>query len=248
MQIDYFEKHWVNNNNVVPDAKKTSALHFLDIIKKPALENSLILDAGCGDGVHLAVLDAFFGVKRAVGIDISHNALVKLKRQIKELALYQADICRLPFANGAFDVTYSFGVLAYTEDPWRGLSELYRVTRHEGWIGVWLAPRQTGLLWTLFLLIRGLTTKLPQFWQNRIADCLVPFLGFLPTTSGCRLGKSTWRQCREVILVNIAPKHLYFPSAEEIKKNIATLGVKSIFPVEGLPGGFWFTKDEGHDC
>jgi SAM-dependent methyltransferase len=248
VQIDYFEKHWLNNDSVIPFAKKQSAIRFLDAIIKPAFENPLILDAGCGDGVHLSVLNELLGTVRAVGVDISHNVIAKLKEQTREAVLCQADICQLPFGNGTFDTTYSFGVLAYTENPWQGMSELYRVTKNGGWVGVWLAPRQTGLLWTLYALVRGLTIKLPQFWQNRIADCLVPFLGFMPTTSGCRLGNSTWRQCREVVLVNIAPKQLSFPSVKEIKKHITALGVKDIFHVEGLPGGFWFIKESGCDC
>ena len=49
-----------------------------------------------------------------------------------------------------------------------------------------------------------------------VADALVPVLGLLPTRSGLSLRNATWRQCREVILVNIAPRRLAFYDRDEL--------------------------------
>ena len=50
-----------------------------------------------------------------------------------------------------------------------------------------------------------------------IADCIVPFLGVLPTQSRMSLKNSTWKQCREIILVNIDPFILHCFRHSEVK-------------------------------
>jgi hypothetical protein len=41
---------------------------------------------------------------------------------------------------------------------------------------------------------------------------------FLPTQSKLNLKNATWSQCLEIVLVNIAPKQLYFPETAEIEE------------------------------
>ncbi len=50
----------------------------------------------------------------------------------------QVDITALPFADGAFDLVYSLGVLHHLEEPQRGMAELARVLRDGGTCLVYL--------------------------------------------------------------------------------------------------------------
>ena len=116
------------------------------------------------------------------------------------------------------DCVIAFGVLSYTGNPLAGFKEMVRVTKKGGWVGVWTYPRKSLLPMLAFRLVRRLCRLLPEFWVDRLADLIVPFLGFLPTGSKLSLGNSSWRECREVVLVNITPNRLEFFSPEDIKR------------------------------
>ncbi len=90
-----------------------------------------ILDAGCGTGGNLVILQKY---GNAVGIDLSQNALnlCKEARGIDNLA--RGTLESLPFRSGAFDAAISIDVLYHrwvTEDE-RALQELHRVLKPGG--------------------------------------------------------------------------------------------------------------------
>jgi len=75
-----------------------------------------------------------------------------------------------------------------------------------------------------------------------IADCIVPFLGLLPTRSKMSLANASWRQCREVVLVNIAPSQLYFPQEAEIEGWFAKNDVETVWRDDKAPVTLWGKK------
>jgi len=87
-----------------------------------------VLEAGCGTGLVLERLRA--GARSAVGIDLSRGMLVQARR--RGLPVMQADLLRLPFPDGAFDLVCSFKVLAHVERIEGAVAELARVTRPGG--------------------------------------------------------------------------------------------------------------------
>jgi len=83
-----------------------------------------VLDAGCGTGKVLQILDA----AQPVGLDLSATAL-SLARRRGPFALTQASAVSLPFAPESFDLAVSLDVLANVppaEVP-AALADLYRV-------------------------------------------------------------------------------------------------------------------------
>ncbi len=70
------------------------------------------------------------------GCDISSGNLVAARRRFEEVSvpvsLSHADAERLPFADGAFDVVYSYSVLWYLPSPSQAAAEMCRVTRPGG--------------------------------------------------------------------------------------------------------------------
>lgn len=96
-----------------------------------------LLDAGCGSGASAAAL-ADLGL--VVGVDVHPRALAGGRaRGLRALA--RADVQRLPFAEGAFDVVLCVDVLYHrsVRDDAAALSELARVCRPGGVVLLLLA-------------------------------------------------------------------------------------------------------------
>ncbi len=245
----HFDTHWDENiTEQVPIQKQLVAHEFLkplfDCInlQKPAL----LLDAGCGNGVHAQLLSTQSLAKtiELVGLDISLSALRSAAQNLPTSTwkFVQGDIGELPFEDGQFDAVFSFGAIAYTDNPLNSFSELCRVTKKGGVIGIWIYPKTGSIMGILFSAIRSLCQITGFVGSRLIADCIVPFLGVLPTRSGINLSNSTWKQCREVVLVNIAPDQLFFPDTEEVENWFSDYRVEIISQDNDNPITIWGKK------
>jgi SAM-dependent methyltransferase len=94
----------------------------------PAARGSEVLEVGCGTGLLLERIAPL--ARRAVGVDLSPAMLERARR--KGLDVQRADATAWPFADGSFDVAYSFKVLAHVEAFTVALAEMTRVTRPGG--------------------------------------------------------------------------------------------------------------------
>ena len=220
-----FDSHWANNDTIeIPKTKINVAKIFLEPLNNfiTSSKNQIILDAGCGDAVHANALNDLGAVNdkaEFIGIDLSltvqhRNSLKKYKNW----SFIHGDITKLPFRDESFDAVFSYGVICYTNKPEKTFSELCRTLKQKGLIGIWVYPKKKGISGLLFSFVRKICKLVSPIARRLIADCIVPFLSFLPIQSKVNLFNSTWKQCREVVLVNIAPKNLYFPEPEEVRK------------------------------
>lgn len=93
-------------------------------------ENPRILDAGCGTGINLTRLGV---LGRASGCDISAEALA-FSRERGLGFLVQADVNRLPYLDGTFDLVTFFDVLYHRDilDDTAVLREACRILRDGG--------------------------------------------------------------------------------------------------------------------
>lgn len=87
-----------------------------------------ILDVGCGTGANLEMLSAF---GNAEGVDVSDDALEFCRR--KGLTVQKGLAEKLPYADGAFDVTTALDVVEHLDDDIAGLKEMFRVTKPGGY-------------------------------------------------------------------------------------------------------------------
>lgn len=87
-----------------------------------------ILDAGCGTGINLHMLQEFGDVD---GIDNSERA-ISFCHTLGENTARQADLCNLPMEDASYDLVTALDVLEHIEDDRRALSELVRVCRPSG--------------------------------------------------------------------------------------------------------------------
>lgn len=144
------------------------------------LRGKRVLDVGCGAGRFSEVsLDAG---ARLVAVDYSSAVEVCSSNlgTSAQVDVVQADIYRLPFADGVFDYVYCFGVIQHTSDPARGFQALTGLLKPNGKIAVDVYPRTwMNLLWPKYWL-RPLTRRLGRERLFRLVEKLVPVL--LPTS------------------------------------------------------------------
>jgi ubiquinone/menaquinone biosynthesis C-methylase UbiE len=221
-----FEKHWSEQTTLdISLAKQAEARAFLRPLYERMTQSNdpmRILDVGCGDGVHAVVLTKEgLGGHRYYGIDLSSEAVKLAKRRVSELdwtgAEFQiGDALSLPYCSQSFHVVFSYGVVAYTDAPEVVLNEMVRVCKCGGLIGIWLYPKMDGLAGTLLESTRAVCRCLGRRLSKIIVYMIVPLLPLLPVRSGINIFNSTWKQCVEVVEVNLLPEVLEFHTLENV--------------------------------
>jgi SAM-dependent methyltransferase len=96
------------------------------------LRGKLVLDAGCGMGRFAEIVLHYGG--EYVGLDYSFaiDAAAHNAGRLQTAHFVQANIFELPFADNAFDLVMSLGVLHHTPDPRRAFASLPRVLKPGG--------------------------------------------------------------------------------------------------------------------
>jgi SAM-dependent methyltransferase len=243
---DVFNTHWAKASNTghAKEKIKTATTFLAPLIS--ALDTQLkpsILDAGCGDGVHLSVLAKTLPNANTFAFDVSNESLKKVEvLNLENNTLMLADILDIPIESNSMDAAFSYGVIAYTGDPQKAIEELVRVTKLGGLIGISFYPKPKGLLGKLFTGTRTFFQKLPKPLQNIATNILVPLLGLLPTQSGVSLKNASWSECKEVVLVNLAPPVLSFYTEEEVKNILEKLGCSILQLEKNKFGTIWGVK------
>ncbi len=108
---------------------------FMDpLIGFDAFRGKKLLEIGCGLGTDL--LQFARGGAIVTGVDLTPRSIELVKRRF---ALYRlpveahvADAEHLPFADGSFDIVYSFGVLHHTPNTQQAIGEVHRVLARGG--------------------------------------------------------------------------------------------------------------------
>ena len=100
-----------------------------------------MLDVGGGPGFFQAAFESAGATYVALDADAGEMRLHGREPGVRTV---QGDGMRLPFATGAFDLTYSSNVAEHVSSPWRMADEMVRVTRAGGTVvlsyTVWYGP------------------------------------------------------------------------------------------------------------
>jgi ubiquinone/menaquinone biosynthesis C-methylase UbiE len=115
------------------DAKYKAALNTLNSQSAPGI----VLDVGCGSGLFFSQIAN--KADMTVGVDITHNLLLKAKTIAKtfpNVHVIQADADHLPFKTGVFDLVFCFTVLQNMPKPKETLLEFKRQGKPDGKIVV----------------------------------------------------------------------------------------------------------------
>ena len=107
--------------------EKTAALKYL-----PAQQNNkTLLDVGCGTG-HWSVFFSECGFT-VTGLDVSQRMIdIARSKSNRDITYFVADAHRLPFPDGAFDITSAITTLEFTRNPAGVIREMVRCTRKPG--------------------------------------------------------------------------------------------------------------------
>ncbi len=152
------------------------------------LEPYLAPFAGFGDGRGKDVLEVGVGMgadhlewarsrpASLTGVDLTERAVALTKARLAMYGLASdlrvADAERLPFAAGAFDLVYSYGVLHHTPNTAQAVREVFRVLRPGGEARVMIYHRDSivgAMLWARYALLHGKPrTSLTQIYSEHL--------------------------------------------------------------------------------
>ncbi len=119
----------------------------------------LVLDAGCGNGRY-AKLANDWGA-RVVCVDIS-SAVDIAQANVgarPDVAVVQADLFKLPFREGTFDVVYSIGVLHHTPDALGAFKAIQPLVKPGGFFSIFMHAQGNRALYAMNRWIRAWTSK-----------------------------------------------------------------------------------------
>jgi ubiquinone/menaquinone biosynthesis C-methylase UbiE len=121
----YSSGHWIN----IGPATYTRYLLLKKITKWN--KNDIVLDAGCGSGRFIKLLNPF--VKEVHGIDTSERALKIAKSyKIKNAIIRNGNVLKIPYGNDFFDKVICIDVIEHIKDDKKVLKEIKRVLKKNG--------------------------------------------------------------------------------------------------------------------
>jgi len=92
-----------------------------------------ILEVGSGTGAIISEIATQFN-GQTYGLDIDHRSNAFAINLDTQTDYITGDGHSLPFSDATFDVTLSHFLLMWANNPELVISEMYRVTRHDGWV------------------------------------------------------------------------------------------------------------------
>ncbi len=223
--------HWDKNTKSIPKQKLIVAKKFLKNIKNFSHKKNLnVLDIGCGNGVHLTVLNSLNKKNNLYGIDTSKSLIKFYHEKFKINVKFSVSDCsKLPYSNNSIDIITFYGVLPYIKKPRKVFDEINRVLKINGEILIWtpLAPKRKSLF--LLRCIQYFSKNI--LLGNILANLIVPFLFLLKLDSKLNLFNSKWSECLEIVKVNTMEKTYfynksYYDNIINDYKNLKKLNIK----------------------
>ena len=145
-KIDFWSEAVLSREQIISKSRAKDARFnriMREIFSKILDENCKVLDAGCGDGIHLEWLARNFSELklRLHGFDLSEVILKRAKERLKfypYLTLTNNSIDSIIYKDNTFDVIICFSVLQYhTLDPIKALGEMERVLKDGGFLVIY---------------------------------------------------------------------------------------------------------------
>jgi SAM-dependent methyltransferase len=192
----YFGYMWGEQASRVLPPQEVSPYHLQamrDALEVPPLDG-LILDAGCGEGIDLAMV-ALRPTCEAIGVELSGGGVATSLARTKGLArahVVQGNLLQLPIASETFDAAYSYGVVHHTPDPARAVREIARTLKPGAPLLYYVYEDFSDRSWAWRAAlaaansVRVITTRLPPSLLMRICRLLSPVMYVLLTVPARR--------------------------------------------------------------
>ncbi len=95
-------------------------------------QGMLVLEVGSGTGYTSQEIISRIGIDSLVALDQSIHMYMKAREKFP-LRFVRGDAENLPFRDSTFDAVISAGSIEYWPDPQKGVSEMHRVVKPDGW-------------------------------------------------------------------------------------------------------------------
>jgi len=118
-------------------------------------KNKTVLDCGCGTGFFTERFGEIS--KLSVGVDIADSNIKIAKMLSKNGKFIKADIQKLPFKDGKFDIVTAIEVIDHLNDREKGLEEIRRVLKKGGILIISLTTHPRNIISRFFFYLCGFT-------------------------------------------------------------------------------------------
>ena len=139
---------------------------------KSFFKNKKIIDVGCGGGRYTNAL-ALLGARNVTGVDFGEGLLKIAKKNYKnkKIRFVKQNVLNLKFKSNTFDVVFCNGVLHHTKNLYKGIKEVYRICKPNGYIFLYLFA-QGGIFWNARKEMNKLMKLIPQDYSQKILDLI----------------------------------------------------------------------------
>lgn len=165
--LDHWESYWKGHSQDIEDTYSTGGRLVREALADGPVQGKLVMEIGAGSGRDLLEL-ARMGAKGIV-LDYSPASLRLVKQQAEAQGIpvmfVQADATRMPFRDGAIDVSFHQGLLEHFRDPMPLLRENARITRSGG--RVLVDVPQTFHLYTVMKNLLILANRWFAGWETQ---------------------------------------------------------------------------------
>ncbi|HEY6194384.1 MAG TPA: class I SAM-dependent methyltransferase [Candidatus Eisenbacteria bacterium] len=165
--LDHWESYWKGHQQDIDDTYSTGGRLVREVLADGPVEGRLVMEIGAGSGRDLLEL-ARRGA-RGIVLDYSPASLQLVQQQARAqgipVMLVQADATRMPFRDGAIDISFHQGLLEHFRDPRPLLAENARITRRGG--RVLVDVPQTWHLYTLMKNLLILANRWFAGWETQ---------------------------------------------------------------------------------
>jgi 2-polyprenyl-3-methyl-5-hydroxy-6-metoxy-1,4-benzoquinol methylase len=137
-----------------------------------------VLEAGCGAGRFTEVLLAAGARVTSVDLSGAVDANQENCPQDERHRILQADLLRLPFRPGQFDVVFCLGVIQHTPSPEETIGRLFEQVRPGGWLVIDHYAYNLSNLTKSAILFRRVLRRMPPAaalrWTERLVAVFLP--------------------------------------------------------------------------
>lgn len=133
MNIDKRELRAVNNpiRKIILNGK-FSIFNYLLRRNKLDLGGKEIIEAGCGTGYGLQIINKQYNPSKLYGFDILSKQVNHAKQMVPSAEIFQGDITNLQLSSETFDAVLISSVLHHVPQWQEGIGEIYRILKREG--------------------------------------------------------------------------------------------------------------------
>lgn len=231
----YHDKTWFKDDVAL---RSREFLYSINLGEEE-LGDSLILDAGCGNGKLTASVSSYGA--EVVGMDLSRSverASDNCKTFVKEHSPFvhfvQGNIMEPPFTERAFDHIHTSGVLHHTPDTWQAFKSFLTLVRPGGHAYVQLYRKREAWVTMVNKVLRFFTTKMNVRFLYWLCYQMVPIhTAAVLVVAFLREEKSNIREAsrreRAVSLFDhLSPRYQYRFTPEEVRKKFIDAGLLNI--------------------